>query len=132
MWWVNENLFVEAGRGTDGARSRHGTGIHHPVPLAVMTSISRSRLTICSALNRLLVAAISCLFLRVVENFNSLSSWYKKRPQFTITEKDWDFFNQCYANTYHQHHSSPYLNRDFFARIGHSMSEQTLLNIAKR
>jgi len=49
-----------------------------------------------------------------------------------ITEKDWDFFYQCYVNTYHQHRSSPYLNRDFFARIGSSMSEQILLVIAEQ
>lgn len=57
---------------------------------------------------------------------------FRRLTSAAITEKDWDFFNQCYANTYHQHHSLPYLNRDFFARIGHSMSEQTLLIIAEK
>lgn len=57
---------------------------------------------------------------------------FRRLTGAAIIEKDWDFFHQCYANTYHQHHSSPYLNRDFFARIGHSMSEQTLLIIAEK
>ncbi|MEQ1836960.1 MAG: GNAT family N-acetyltransferase, partial [Candidatus Nitrotoga sp.] len=57
---------------------------------------------------------------------------FRRLTGTAITEKDWDFFHRCYANTYHQHHSSPYLNRDFFARIGHSMSGQTLLIIAEK
>lgn len=57
---------------------------------------------------------------------------FRRLTSAAITEKDWDFFHRCYANTYHQHHSSPYLNRDFFARIGHSMSGQTLLIIAEK
>ena len=35
-----------------------------------------------------------------------------------ITEADWRFFVRCYDNTYRQHHSTPYLNLDFFLRIG--------------
>ena len=34
------------------------------------------------------------------------------------TPADWDFFYRCYTLTYRAHHSTPYLTRDFFARIG--------------
>ena len=34
-----------------------------------------------------------------------------------ITEADWDFFYQCYANTYAQRGNPPYLMRDFFSLI---------------
>jgi len=57
---------------------------------------------------------------------------FRRLTAADITEKDWDFFHQCYVHTYHQHRASPYLNRDFFARIGQSMSEQTLLIIAEK
>lgn len=30
---------------------------------------------------------------------------------------DWDFFYRCYSQTYAEHHSRPYLTRDFFARM---------------
>ena len=33
------------------------------------------------------------------------------------TQADWDFFHACYRNTYAEHHSTPYLTRDFFARM---------------
>jgi len=49
-----------------------------------------------------------------------------------ISEADWDFFYICYRNTYHQHHSSPYLNRDFFTEIGHRLKDHILLIIAER
>jgi len=45
---------------------------------------------------------------------------------------DWAFFNRCYARTYAEHHSSPYLNLDFFLRIGRSMPENILLIVAER
>jgi uncharacterized protein len=48
-----------------------------------------------------------------------------------ITESDWDFFYQCYCNTYAAHHSTPYLTRQFFSAIGQSMAEQLLLIVAK-
>ncbi len=46
-----------------------------------------------------------------------------------IEEADWRFFKQCYDRTYAEHHSSPYLNLDFFQRIGASMPENILLII---
>ncbi|MBC3831221.1 N-acetyltransferase [Undibacterium amnicola] len=47
-----------------------------------------------------------------------------------ITEQDWKFFKQCYDRTYAEHHSSPYLNLDFFLRIGQEMPKHLYLVIA--
>ena len=43
-----------------------------------------------------------------------------------------DFFYQCYAITYAMRRSTPYLNRDFFARLHASMPSQTRLVVAHR
>ncbi|SFM94407.1 GNAT family N-acetyltransferase [Rugamonas rubra] len=48
------------------------------------------------------------------------------------SEADWRFFHRCYANTYAEHRSSPYLNLDFFLRIGASMPQNILLIVAER
>ncbi|MDB5766632.1 MAG: N-acetyltransferase [Collimonas fungivorans] len=48
------------------------------------------------------------------------------------TEADWIFFNRCYAQTYAEHHSTPYLNLDFFLRIATSMPQNILLIVAER
>jgi len=48
------------------------------------------------------------------------------------TEADWRFFNRCYRHTYAAHYSTPYLNLDFFLRIGREMPENILLVIAER
>ncbi|MGV8899839.1 MAG: GNAT family N-acetyltransferase [Burkholderiaceae bacterium] len=48
------------------------------------------------------------------------------------TESDWAFFNRCYANTYAEHRSSPYLNLEFFLRIGTVMPQNILLIEARR
>ncbi len=45
---------------------------------------------------------------------------------------DWRFFHRCYAHTYAMHHSTPYLNLDFFLRIGHTMPDNILLIVAER
>jgi uncharacterized protein len=47
-----------------------------------------------------------------------------------ITEAEWDFFYQCYANTYMEHRSTPYLPPAFFHQIGKSMPENILLILA--
>ena len=49
-----------------------------------------------------------------------------------IGEADWRFFKRCYDHTYAAHYSSPYLNLDFFLRIGASMPDNLLLVIAER
>jgi len=48
------------------------------------------------------------------------------------SDADWRFFKRCYDHTYRDHHSSPYLNLDFFLRIGASMPENILLIVAER
>jgi predicted N-acyltransferase len=48
------------------------------------------------------------------------------------SEADWAFFKRCYDHTYAAHHSRPYLNLDFFLRIGASMPQHLLLVVAER
>ena len=47
------------------------------------------------------------------------------------TADDWDFFYQCYSNTYREHHSTPYLTRRFFELIGNNMPHNILLIVAE-
>ena len=47
------------------------------------------------------------------------------------TLDDWDFFYQCYSNTYREHHSTPYLTRPFFELIGKNMPQNILLIMAE-
>jgi predicted N-acyltransferase len=47
-----------------------------------------------------------------------------------MQEEDWIFFKHCYDLTYRNHHSSPYLNLDFFLSIGASMPEHIHLIFA--
>jgi hypothetical protein len=49
-----------------------------------------------------------------------------------ITTADWDFFHHCYTRTYAAHHSTPYLTRDFFARMQATMPAHWLMTIALR
>ena len=49
-----------------------------------------------------------------------------------LGEAEWDFFYRCYRQTYREHHSTPYLTRDFFARVARTMPENWLLFIASR
>src|SRR5690606_31850455 len=49
-----------------------------------------------------------------------------------ITPAHWRLFEACYRNTYAEHGSTPYLNLDFFERIGRDMPEACVLNIAWR
>jgi predicted N-acyltransferase len=48
------------------------------------------------------------------------------------TEADWRFFVECYDRTYRAHHSSPYLNLDFFLRLAQAMPERLLLILGYR
>ena len=48
------------------------------------------------------------------------------------TDADWKLFNRCYRHTYAAHYSTPYLNLDFFRRIGRTMPANILLVIAER
>jgi len=49
-----------------------------------------------------------------------------------ISDPHWAFFARCYQQTYREHHSTPYLNLDFFRRIGATLPGHTLLVVAKR
>lgn len=53
-------------------------------------------------------------------------------PGKISTASDWQFFYRCYQNTYHEHHSSPYLNDAFFALWVERMPEHLHLIIAER
>jgi len=48
-----------------------------------------------------------------------------------ITEQHWDFFYQCYQNTYREHSSTPYLTREFFSILSDTMPQNLLLIIAE-
>ena len=48
-----------------------------------------------------------------------------------ITEAHWDYFHRCYLGTYRAHHSSPYLNRDFFRRMARDLPAHWLLFLAE-
>ena len=49
-----------------------------------------------------------------------------------ISGRDWDFFHACYENTYAEHHSTPYLTRDFFSRMQATMPDNWVLFVASR
>lgn len=44
----------------------------------------------------------------------------------------WDFFHHCYTLTYRAHHSTPYLTRDFFARMASAMARHWVMFVAHR
>jgi predicted N-acyltransferase len=49
-----------------------------------------------------------------------------------ITPAHWEFFSKCYRRTYAAHRSSPYLNLDFFTRLGKTLREHMVLVLAER
>lgn len=49
-----------------------------------------------------------------------------------INDDAWQFFVRCYDQTYREHHSSPYLNLDFFRRVGTAMSDSFVMVLAER
>lgn len=49
-----------------------------------------------------------------------------------ISEADWAFFCRCYDNTYAEHHSTPYLNREFFTGLGERLPDSVVMVIAER
>ena len=49
-----------------------------------------------------------------------------------ISDSLWDFFYRCYTLTYQAHHSTPYLTRDFFARMAQTMAAHWLMFVARR
>lgn len=49
-----------------------------------------------------------------------------------IDEPLWDFFHRCYTLTYRAHHSTPYLTRDFFARMAATMPHHWVMFVGHR
>jgi predicted N-acyltransferase len=49
-----------------------------------------------------------------------------------IDETLWSFFYRCYTLTYQAHHSTPYLTRDFFARMAQTLPGNWLMFVARR
>ena len=49
-----------------------------------------------------------------------------------ISEAQWDAFYRFYVDTGHRKWGTPYLNREFFSRIGETMGESILLIMCKR
>ncbi|MGH8750938.1 MAG: GNAT family N-acetyltransferase [Burkholderiales bacterium] len=49
-----------------------------------------------------------------------------------ISAAHWRFFSTCYQQTYRQHHSTPYLNLEFFLRLGETLPQHVLLIVAQR
>ncbi|WP_420854732.1 GNAT family N-acetyltransferase [Scleromatobacter humisilvae] len=49
-----------------------------------------------------------------------------------MTRADWDFFHACYRQTYAEHFSTPYLTRDFFARMQDTMADHWVMFVASR
>jgi predicted N-acyltransferase len=48
-----------------------------------------------------------------------------------IRERDWAFFHRCYRQTYREHGSTPYLNLEFFCRIGSLLPRHLVLIVAE-
>jgi hypothetical protein len=48
-----------------------------------------------------------------------------------IQDEHWRFFTRCYNSTYRAHHSTPYLNLEFFRRLGGSLPEHVLMVLAE-
>ncbi|HKO89055.1 MAG TPA: GNAT family N-acetyltransferase [Burkholderiales bacterium] len=49
-----------------------------------------------------------------------------------LKERDWDFFYRCYVHTYNAHHSTPYLNADFFKLLGAYMPHNLCMVLAEQ
>jgi len=49
-----------------------------------------------------------------------------------IGPREWAFFHRCYCHTYREHMSSPYLNLEFFKRLGETMPQHMMLALATR
>jgi predicted N-acyltransferase len=57
---------------------------------------------------------------------------FRHVPGVHASEADWRFFKRCYDRTYAEHYSTPYLNLDFFRRIGAAMPQHILLVVAEK
>ena len=52
---------------------------------------------------------------------------FSRLPGREATASDWAFFYRCYAKTYREHHSTPYLSLEFFLRLGAELADSVLL-----
>ena len=57
---------------------------------------------------------------------------FRHIPGATSSDQDWEFFYRCYANTYLEHQSSPYLNEEFFKLWAQRLPENLHLIVAER
>lgn len=57
---------------------------------------------------------------------------YRHIPGKSAKPEDWAFFYRCYANTYLEHYSTPYLSESFFQKLGERLPENLHLIIASR
>ncbi|WP_353431511.1 GNAT family N-acetyltransferase [Polynucleobacter sp. MWH-UH23A] len=57
---------------------------------------------------------------------------FRHIPGRVSTDHDWEFFYACYANTYFEHQSQPYLNESFFKLWGKRLPENLHLIVAER
>lgn len=57
---------------------------------------------------------------------------FQVRAGAEIDDGLWDFFHRCYVQTYAEHHSTPYLTRDFFARMAATMPDHWTMFVAER
>jgi uncharacterized protein len=57
---------------------------------------------------------------------------FEVRAGTQIDSELWDFFYRCYTLTYALHHSTPYLSRDFFARMQQHMARHWVMFVAHR
>jgi len=57
---------------------------------------------------------------------------FRHVPGNTSTDQDWEFFYQCYENTYREHHSNPYLNEAFLKLWAKRLPDNLHLIIAQR
>jgi uncharacterized protein len=53
-------------------------------------------------------------------------------PGREARESDWAFFHRCYLDTYRRHHSSPYLNLEFFLGLAARLPDNLVLVLARR
>lgn len=57
---------------------------------------------------------------------------FRHIPGVVSTDQDWEFFYACYANTYFEHRSQPYLNESFFKLWANRLPENLHLIVAQR
>jgi predicted N-acyltransferase len=57
---------------------------------------------------------------------------FERKIGAAIGPADWSLFFRCYEGTYRAHHSTPYLSKAFFARLGEVMRDNLILVVGSR